>query len=137
MQETYIQDKTYDQNDFTDDPLATGEYDNCIFNNCNFSNNDLSQFRFIDCVFNGCNLSLVKLHKTVFRDIQFRDCKMLGLRFDDCSDFGLAFSFDSCQLNHSSFYKTRSKRRFLKTLHYRKQILPNAISAMPCLITAT
>jgi len=32
---------------------------------------------------------------------------MLGLRFDSCNEFALAFSFDGCQLNHSSFYKTK------------------------------
>ena len=32
---------------------------------------------------------------------------MLGLRFDTCNAFGISFSFEGCQLNHSSFYKTR------------------------------
>ncbi|HKO82951.1 MAG TPA: pentapeptide repeat-containing protein, partial [Chitinophagaceae bacterium] len=36
--------------------------------------------------------------------------KMLGLRFDNCSEFGLAFSFDTCSLNHSSFYQTKIKK---------------------------
>lgn len=35
---------------------------------------------------------------------------MLGLRFDTCVEFGLSFSFDGCQLNHSSFYKTKIKK---------------------------
>jgi len=35
MQETYILDKTYDQSDFTKDPLPKGDYESCIFNNCN------------------------------------------------------------------------------------------------------
>jgi uncharacterized protein YjbI with pentapeptide repeats len=34
---------------------------------------------------------------------------MLGLRFDDCAAFGLAFSFENCTLNHSSFYKLKVK----------------------------
>ena len=41
---------------------------------------------------------------------EFKDCKMLGLRFDSCNPFGLSFSFDGCQLNHSSFYKTKIKK---------------------------
>ena len=35
---------------------------------------------------------------------------MLGLRFDDCAAFGLAFSFENCTLNHSSFYKLKIKQ---------------------------
>ena len=34
---------------------------------------------------------------------------MLGLRFDDCSEFRLSFSFESCQLSHSSFFKLKIK----------------------------
>lgn len=110
MQEIYIQDKTFDR----DDSLTKGEYENCSFNSFNFSESDLSEFKFIDCTFNGCNFSLAKLNKAVFRDVKFKDCKMLGLRFDTCSEFGLSFSFDGCQLSHSSFYKTKIKKTVFK-----------------------
>ena len=110
MTETYIQDKTFDRNN----TLTKGEYENCIFNSCNFADSDLSEFKFIDCTFNGCNLSLMKLNKTAFRDVKFKDSKMLGLRFDTCNEFGLSFSFDGCQLNHSSFYKTKIKKTVFK-----------------------
>lgn len=43
------------------------------------------------------------------QEVHFKDCKMLGLRFDNCNSFGLSFSFDGCQLNHTSFYKTKIK----------------------------
>jgi len=112
MEETvpYIQDKTFDK-----DVLPTaGEYENCIFNNCNFADNDLSELKFIDCTFNSCNFSLAKLNNTTFRDVKFKDCKMLGLKLDTCNEFGLSFSFDACQLNHSSFYKTKIKRTIFK-----------------------
>lgn len=110
MQETYLQDKTIDRNDL----LTKGEYENCIFNSCNFTDNDLSECKFIDCTFNSCNLSLAKLNKTVFRNVKFKDSKMLGLRFDTCNEFGLSFSFDGCQLDHSSFYKTKIKKTIFK-----------------------
>ncbi len=42
---------------------------------------------------------------------------MLGLHFDDCNDFGLSFSFESCQLNHASFYKTKIKKSVFKNSH--------------------
>ena len=114
MLENYINDKSFPGIDFTQESLAKSEYENCIFNNCNFEGCDLSDFKFIDSTFNECNLSLSKLIKTIFRDVQFKDCKMLGLRFDTCNEFGLSFPFDGCQLNHSSFYKTRIKKTVLK-----------------------
>lgn len=110
MQEIYIQDKTFDRID----SLAKGEYENCIFNSCNFADADLSGFKFIDCIFDSSNLSLAKLSKTAFRDVKFKGCKMLGLRFDSCDEFGLSLSFDGCQLNHSSFYKTKIKKTVFK-----------------------
>lgn len=110
MPETIIQDKTFDRTA----TITKGEYENCIFNGCNFADSNLSEFKFIDCTFNSCNFSLAKLNKTAFRDITFKDCKMLGLHFDTCNEFGLSFSFDACQLNHSSFYKTKIKKTIFK-----------------------
>jgi fluoroquinolone resistance protein len=40
---------------------------------------------------------------------------MLGLRFDNCNDFGLAFSFNNCKLDHSSFYKLKLKKTDFKS----------------------
>ncbi|MFZ4569372.1 MAG: pentapeptide repeat-containing protein, partial [Bacteroidota bacterium] len=110
MKEIYIIDKTFERNE----TLTKGEYENCIFRSCNFADSDLSEFNFTDCIFNSCNLSLAKLNKTVFRDVKFKDCKMLGLRFDTCNEFGLSFSFDGCQLNLSSFFKTKIKKTVFK-----------------------
>ena len=45
--------------------------------------------------------------KTVFTDAKFKDCKLLGIRFDDCSTFGLSVSFDNCSVKHASFFKTK------------------------------
>ena len=39
---------------------------------------------------------------------------MLGLHFEDCNEFGLAFSFENCHLKHSSFYKTKIKQTIFK-----------------------
>ena len=110
MQENYISDKTFERND----TLKEGEYENCIFKHCNFANSDLSGFVFVDCSFISCNLSLTNLKNTAFRDVKFTDCKMLGLRFDACNPFGLSFYFETCQLNHSSFYKTKIKKTVFK-----------------------
>ena len=110
MHETYIADKTFDKIDFAQSGFLKGEYENCIFNNCQLSEVNLSGCQFIDCTFNSSNLALAKLNDTVLRDVTFKDCKMLGLRFELCSQFALSFSFDGCQLNHSSFYKTKIKK---------------------------
>jgi uncharacterized protein YjbI with pentapeptide repeats len=88
--------------------------DGCKFTSCDLSNTDLSEIKFIDCEFISCNISLVKLSKTVFRDVQFVNCKMLGLLFYNCSEFGLSFGFENCNLDHSSFYKTKIKKTFFK-----------------------
>jgi len=90
-------------------PIEKGEYDSCIFNDCDFSGFNFSGFKFTDCTFTNCNLSLLKTGKTFFQQIKFNNCKMLGIRFDDCSSFGLSFRFEHCTLNHSSFYKTKIK----------------------------
>jgi uncharacterized protein YjbI with pentapeptide repeats len=60
------------------------------------------------------HLSLAKLERTAIRDIVFKECKMLGLHFEHCNEFGLAFSFEDCQLDHSSFYRTKIKKTTFK-----------------------
>jgi fluoroquinolone resistance protein len=52
---------------------------------------------------------LAKLQDTAFRDITFTNCKLLGLRFNDCNSFSLAFDFKNCVLNFASFYKLKLK----------------------------
>jgi fluoroquinolone resistance protein len=99
-----------DQTICQNDSLEKGEYENCLIEGCELSEYNLSGFKFIDCTFKMCNMSLGKLTNTVFRDVQFIECKMLGLRFEDCNDFGLSFTFVSCQMTHSSFYKLKLKK---------------------------
>ena len=108
--ESYFQDKTYDKCE----QLTIGEYENCIFKNCHLAEQKLKDYKFIDCTFLSCNLSLADIGKTIFNNAKFQDCKMLGLRFDTCNKFGLALTFDSCILNHSSFYNTKLKKTIFK-----------------------
>ena len=109
MEPAFIENKTFEKINFTDKPLKKGEYENCNFNFCDFSNTDFTDILFIECTFNNCNLSLVNLNNTAFRDCMFMECKMLGLRFDTCNKYGLLFKFESCTLNHSTFYRTKLK----------------------------
>jgi fluoroquinolone resistance protein len=118
METVFIEDKTFDKSNFTRVSLQKGEYENCTFINCDFSNTDLTELRFVDCEFLGCNLSLVNLTKTALRDIKFKDSKMLGLHFENCSQFGLSFSFDNCNLTHSSFFQTKIR----KTISAKSQL---------------
>lgn len=110
MDKKYIEDQHFDKVDFTAKGFETAEYDNCRFTNCNFSNADLSNATFAECEFQGCNLSMAKLSKTSFRDAKFIQCKLLGLHFQDCDSFLIAFSFEHCQLNIASFYKLNLKK---------------------------
>lgn len=110
MKEIYITDRTFERCD----SLPKGEYENCTFESCDFSESDFSEFKFTDCKFKECNLSMMKINRISFQNVNFIYCKMLGLRFDACNDFGLSFSFDGCQLNHSSFYKLKIKKTIFK-----------------------
>lgn len=114
MPDNYIADQIFEKADFTLRALPKAEYENCKFTNCDFSSADLSGVKFLDCEFISCNLSLASLTKTSFIDVNFQDCKMLGLRFENCNDFGLAFSFGNCKLDHSSFYKLKLKKMDFK-----------------------
>ncbi|MCB0762982.1 MAG: pentapeptide repeat-containing protein [Flavobacteriales bacterium] len=81
-----------------------GEYENCTFQNCNFSHADLSEFVFMECEFIDCDLSNAQIRKASFKTVTFTRCKLMGLRWDECHNFLLRFTFDECLLNFSSFY---------------------------------
>ncbi|UKJ08448.1 pentapeptide repeat-containing protein [Solitalea lacus] len=109
MNKTYFEGETYKDINYIDHPLPKGEYENCRFSNCNFSTSNLSSIVFIDCEFDYCDLSMAKINETAFREVKFKKCKLMGLRFDTCNQFLLAFSFEGCMLNFSSFYKLKIK----------------------------
>ncbi len=109
MEKLYIENQKFDRVDYSNEQIIIGEYEKCIFLNCNFSNVDLSDITFTQCTFNNCNLSLAHLKNTAFRNINFENCKLFGLHFQNCNHFLLSFNFNSCQLNLSSFYKLKIK----------------------------
>ena len=110
MSNIFIDDKDYKGIDFSLDGFTKGNYENCGFINCNFSGTDLSDLSFDECKFENCNFSNVKISNTAFKNVKFKNCKLLGLNFDECNRFLLSFSFVSCQLNLSSFYKLPLKK---------------------------
>lgn len=60
MQKIFVENKTFEKTDFTQDKLPAVDYEKCLFKNCNFSNGDLSNIHFTECIFNNCNLSVRK-----------------------------------------------------------------------------
>lgn len=104
MEQIFIADQTFDRKDFSKESFQKGDYEFCVFLNCNFSNVDLSKARFVECEFQGCNLSSVKLRGAAFQDVLFKDCKMLGMHFEHCSDFAFFIKIDHCALSYASFY---------------------------------
>ncbi|WP_373710049.1 pentapeptide repeat-containing protein [Kaistella sp.] len=120
MSQAFTQDQIFDKLDFTQEPLTKGEYENCKFTNCNFEETNLNDIKFMDCNFQDCNWSLVQLNGTVLREVKFKDCKMLGLQFETCNDFGLSFSFENCQLNHSTFFQMNIKKTIFRNCQLRE-----------------
>ncbi len=104
---SYFCDETYIGIDFTTKELQTTDYDNCEFVECNFAGTDLKDFSFEDCSFKSCDFSNAGIQNTAFKNIKFSSCKLIGLQFDTCNPFLLAFSFDSCILNYASFYQLK------------------------------
>lgn len=109
MSNNFFDEQTYKNKDYTSNLLAKGEYDTCTFINCNFEHSDLSNITFLECEFIDCNLSNTNVTHTVFKDVQFTDSKLVGVKFDTCSDFIIDFSFHNCQLDFSSFYNLEIK----------------------------
>lgn len=114
MDKTYIEGETFKSTDFSENKLAAGDYENCVFNGCNFSGADLSELVFSECEFSSCNMSMAKLSKTALRDVKFKGCKMLGLHFQNCNEFLFEVYFENCTLDLSSFYQ-----RILKKITFK------------------
>ncbi|MFT7121497.1 MAG: hypothetical protein ACJAZ9_001675 [Neolewinella sp.] len=83
--------------------LASGEYDNCNFENCSLAGTDLSGLVFVDCTFSDCDLSNAKVNETAFKTVDFENCKLLGIHFDDSGKFLFAINFTGCRLELATF----------------------------------
>jgi uncharacterized protein YjbI with pentapeptide repeats len=106
MDKNYTANQTFEGKKYTESRLPKGEYDHCIFEECDFSDSFLDNTHFIECRFIDCNLSNANIKHSLFREVSFVRCKMLGLRFEDCNDFLLSLQFQECSLDFSSFYNT-------------------------------
>ena len=120
MNDNYVEQGLFSRQDYSETPLAKGDYENCNFRDCNFSGSDMSGLRFMDCTFTGCDLSNARVTQCSFQETMFNDCKMLGFRFDSCDQLGMTVRFESCQLDHSSFYQVKLNHTIFKSTSLRE-----------------
>tara|TARA_R110002167_G_scaffold163242_8_gene359988 strand:- start:6364 stop:6933 length:570 start_codon:yes stop_codon:yes gene_type:complete len=107
----FISDQSYKGLDYTKNRLPKAEYENCVFEGCDFSNGYLDGQNFMECTFVDCNLSNTNLSHTTFNEVRFEGCKFLGVRFEECADFLLDFSFLESTLNLASFVGLSLKKQ--------------------------
>ncbi|MDR8391692.1 pentapeptide repeat-containing protein [Aliifodinibius sp. S!AR15-10] len=122
MEKVFVEEKTFEKQDYSQKSLPKGEYEFCQFIKCDFSGSDFSDIRFLECEFSGCNLSMVNLGNTGLQDVIFRNCKMLGLNFENGTYFGLALKVENCTLNHASFYKVKLQNTTFKNSKMKEVI---------------
>ena len=115
-----IENKVFERVDYKENYLGAGEYENCTFINCVFYNSDLSDISFNGCEFDSCDFSLAKTKNTVLDNVKFVNCKLLGLHFDECSDFVLSVDFENCLLEFSTFYRRKLKKTRFKNCKLRE-----------------
>jgi uncharacterized protein YjbI with pentapeptide repeats len=109
----FIADKIFQKQDYRTQALQKAEYDNCTFINCDFTDSYLSYVSFTDCEFKDCNLSGIKIKDTTFKDVLFTHSKLLGVHFNDCSDFLFSINANHSIFSFSSFYnKNLNKATF-------------------------
>ncbi|MCX6269947.1 MAG: pentapeptide repeat-containing protein [Bacteroidetes bacterium] len=116
----YIEGKVFKKVDFSEPTPGIKEYEKCSFQGCNFSYAVLSNITFSDCSFNGCDFSLAKLYNTAFKQVTFKDCKLLGLHFEDCSNFLFGVSFEDCVVNLSTFFRKSLKKTMFRNCSLRE-----------------
>jgi len=77
----YIEERTFNKIDFTQNPLIKGEYESCNFISCDFSNSDIADTIFVECEFENCNLSMARLIKTALRGSKVQELQNAGTAF--------------------------------------------------------
>lgn len=105
MSDSYIADTTFKASE----QIKKGDYENCRFQHCTLPNSDLSGSSFTDCEFLHCDVSSSTLFDTAFKSVSFQESKLVGLRFEHCSQFLFSIHFQDCNLNLSSFYQMKPK----------------------------
>ncbi|WP_028866234.1 Qnr family pentapeptide repeat protein [Psychromonas aquimarina] len=97
--------KTFREQDFSQQLLQEAIFENCRFYLCNFSRADLRDAQFINCKFIeagenvGCQFNCADL-----RDASFKQCRLAMANFQGANGFGAEFR--ECDLQGASFVKT-------------------------------
>ncbi len=112
--EAYHSEETFKKQDLSARPLQKGTYEDCTFKSCNLEKADMAHLNFTECEFIDCNLSMANISDAKFQNVKFYGCKMLGLRFDHCNKFGFEVSFETCILDHASFFNVRATNTVFK-----------------------
>lgn len=99
-----IYDQAFSHQKFGNTKLKKGTYESCRFEDCDFQDLHLSQYTFIDSEFQDCDFSNIRWKESQFQDCLFTRCKLIGLRFEELSRFGLALELRDCRVDYSSMF---------------------------------
>ncbi len=110
MIEKWIENQVFTNIDYSGSLIQQTEFDACVFQNCDFSNAQLKDSDWVSCRFDNCNFAMAKLIGAGIKDVQFVGCKLIGINFDDCSDFLFSVGFQKCVLDYSSFVQKKMKK---------------------------
>ena len=119
MSLTYTEGNILEKQNYTQNQLPKGDYENCTFLNCDFSSSNLSGINFINCdfkYFENCLLNLSSFHKLKMKKTKFAICEMHEVDFTQ-TDLNLAI-FDECDLMGSTFEKTNLEKADLRGAHH-------------------
>jgi fluoroquinolone resistance protein len=106
----YFENKSFENIDFSKEPLAIGDYEECTFTRCDFTEAILNEFAFIECKFIGCNLSNAKVESASFRGVSFSSSKLIGVDFSVSNSSMISVRFEDCILDYVSFARLPLKK---------------------------
>lgn len=99
----FFSDLLFEDESYLEKGLAKGEYDHCVFKNCDFQDVYLSNISFLECTFIDCQMSNCKVGNATFNEVTFDNCKLLGIHFFECNPFLISLIFKDCNLELASF----------------------------------
>lgn len=110
MIKKWIEDQVFAAINYSGQQLTQTEFDGCTFLNCDFSAANWNESDLVNCRFENCNFALAKFSGTGMKEVQFLGCKLIGINFDNCSDFLFSVGFQKCTLDYSSFTEKKMKK---------------------------
>ncbi len=106
----YIENKTFENIDFSKETLEQADYEQCTFSRCEFTEVSLNNLAFIECSFLNSNLSNTKVEAASFRDVKFLGCKLTGVDFSLCNPSMISLDFEDCVLDYVSLARLHLKK---------------------------